>query len=181
MLAYCALHSSWCNNITLCFIQAFFKLHNRFQQSHWDPFTILFHATNKLYITVSMTEHLIPAGFSIMKGSLLLHGGIIYTTLMTRCECTITVYHWVAHHQAFSVFKHLHSPVTRISQWISSYRSSSTLLSMAPDPGEAINCCWCLCNWPWSLVTLSSNKLRRNNEQTWLQLNSHWKIIVTIH
>lgn len=77
--------------------------------------------------------------------------------------------------------KRFHSPVTRISQWISSYRSSSTLLSMAPDPGEAINCCWCLCNWPWSLVTLSSNKLRRNSEKTWLQLNSQWKITVTIH
>lgn len=54
-----------------------------------------------------------------------------------------------------------YSPVTRISQWISSYKSSSTLLSMELDPAELINC-WCLCNWPWSLVTLSSNKLTGN-------------------
>lgn len=55
--------------------------------------------------------------------------------------------------------------MTKISQWISSYRLSSTLLSIEPDAGEASNCCWCLCNWPWSLVTRSSNKLWTNSNK----------------
>lgn len=54
--------------------------------------------------------------------------------------------------------------MTKISQWISSYRSSSTLLSIEPDAGDASSCCWCLCNCPWSLVTRSSNKLWTDNK-----------------
>lgn len=66
--------------------------------------------------------------------------------------------------------------MTKISQWISSYRSSSTLLSTEPDAGEASNCCWCLCNWPWSLVTRSSNKLWINNNIISLVLNYFGKV-----
>lgn len=67
--------------------------------------------------------------------------------------------------------------MTKISQWISSYRSSSTLLSIEPDAGEASNCCWCLCNWPWSLVTRSSNKLWTNNNKiTSVLLNCFSKV-----
>lgn len=65
--------------------------------------------------------------------------------------------------------------MTKISQWISSYRSSSTLLSIEPDAGEASNCCWCLCNCPWSLVTRSSNKLWTNNKVALLFLNCFGK------
>lgn len=69
--------------------------------------------------------------------------------------------------------------MTKISQWISSYKSSSTLLSIEPDAGEASNCCWCLCNWPWSLVTRSSNKLWMNNNKiTSLSLNYFSKVRV---
>lgn len=67
--------------------------------------------------------------------------------------------------------------MTKISQWISSYKSSSTLLSIVPDAGEASNCCWCLCNCPWSLVTRSSNKLWTNNKKiTSLFLNYLGKV-----
>lgn len=66
--------------------------------------------------------------------------------------------------------------MTKISQWISSYRSSSTLLSIEPDAGEASNCCWCLCNCPWSLVTRSSNKLWTNNKVASLFLNCFGKV-----
>lgn len=66
--------------------------------------------------------------------------------------------------------------MTKISQWISSYRSSSTLLSIEPDAGEASNCCWCLCNCPWSLVTRSSNKLWTNNKVASLVLNCFGKV-----
>ena len=57
-------------------------------------------------------------------------------------------------------------PVTRISQWMSSYRSSSVLLSAEPEVGEARSCC-CCCRWscPWSRVTLSSNRLQEGRHQ----------------
>lgn len=48
---------------------------------------------------------------------------------------------------------------------MSSYRSSSALLSDVPELGGASSCCCCRCSWPWSLVTLSSNKLEGEREK----------------
>lgn len=63
-------------------------------------------------------------------------------------------------------------PVTRMSQWMSSYRSSNVLLSAEPEAGEVRSCCCCRWSCPWSRVTLSSNRLQEGRHQ---RLHEAWR------